>query len=511
MCCVCNQLLTLRAGRVTIDILPDDVLLHIFLADGQGHHMFPRMPLRDSHRVGRLPWKWHRLVHVCRRWRSIIFASPNFLDLRLVCGPRTGLRFVDNWPPLPFITITNAFDGEVPDDYDFNAVIMYPNRVREICFVDHGRKRSLLQRLATTTWMQEQFPAMTHLTLVRSIDHQVDFSSTAPILPDEFLGRTAPRLQSLELTFIIFPALQNLLLSSTHLVRLTLQDIPEAWYLSPEVIATALAMLVNLKRLIITFLSPVSRPDRKSRNPPPPTPTVLPALTQYEFSGASDYLEDFVARIDAPSLNSTYITFFPPLTSYLPRLAQFMGRITRFQELKVACMRFIYEDVFVEFLPPTTTKIPRAKPALDELSMSCKLMVLEWRLLSESLLAHVISSFFPSIYMVEHLHLGYSPQYLPPFVQLREVEGYAAEDVLWLDIFRPFTMLKNLHLSKPLASKIAPALQALVGKRTTEVLPNLQTLFLIDIQWQPSSDIPEGIQNFVAARQLSGHPITVSS
>ncbi|KAH9968522.1 hypothetical protein BGW80DRAFT_1337992, partial [Lactifluus volemus] len=31
------------------------------------------------------PWKWHRLVHVCRRWRHIIFDSPRSLDLQLFC------------------------------------------------------------------------------------------------------------------------------------------------------------------------------------------------------------------------------------------------------------------------------------------------------------------------------------------------------------------------------------------------------------------------------------------
>ncbi|KAH9958476.1 hypothetical protein BC827DRAFT_566304 [Russula dissimulans] len=30
------------------------------------------------------PWEWHRLPHMCRRWRSVIFSSPRRLDLHMV-------------------------------------------------------------------------------------------------------------------------------------------------------------------------------------------------------------------------------------------------------------------------------------------------------------------------------------------------------------------------------------------------------------------------------------------
>ena len=124
---------------------------------------------------------------------------------------------------------------------------------------------------------------------------QLDFrlidSRPAPALPDGFLGGSAPRLQSLELDSIPFPALPKLLLSATDLVHLTLWNIPHSGYISPEAIVTGLAVLANLKSLTIEFESPLSRPDRESRRPPPPTRTVLPALTRFEFQGVSEYLE----------------------------------------------------------------------------------------------------------------------------------------------------------------------------------------------------------------------------
>ena len=74
-----------------------------------------------------------------------------------------------------------------------------------------------------------------------------------------------------------------------------------------------------------------------------------------------------------------------------------------------------------------------------------------------------------------------------------------------LEILLPFTAVKNLYLTWETAPRIAPALQELVGGRTMEVLPMLKKVFFEVYRHS------EGIRKFVAARQLSGHPITVSS
>jgi hypothetical protein len=119
---LCVQLLlTVWAAHVTINILPDDLLLHIF--------HFNR--LLDANELWRLTWKWDRLAHVCRRWRFIVFASPNFLDLKLVYTPRTRAELMGIWPPLP-IVIMDSFGWPMSEDYDFGAVIVHPNRVCQI-------------------------------------------------------------------------------------------------------------------------------------------------------------------------------------------------------------------------------------------------------------------------------------------------------------------------------------------------------------------------------------------
>ena len=78
----------------------------------------------------------------------------------------------------------------------------------------------------------------------------------------------------------------------------------------------------------------------------------------------------------------------------------------------------------------------------------------------------------------------------------------------WLRLLRPFTYVKNLYVSKEFVPSIVPALQELIGYRTTEVLPILQNIFFEGLQ--PPDPVQEGIGHFVAARQLIRRPVTVS-
>jgi hypothetical protein len=116
-------------------------------------------------------------------------------------------------------------------------------------------------------------------------------------------------------------------------------------------------------------------------------------------------------------------------------------------------------------------------------------------------LAQVFTSPFPSIRMVERLYISGS-RYLPSQWQ-DDIEG-----MQWLEVFRPFTSVKNLYVSKEFAQYIASALKDLVGERMTGVLPALETLFLEEPH--PSGPVQEAIEQYVAARQLLGHTVTVS-
>jgi hypothetical protein len=119
---------------------------------------------------------------------------------------------------------------------------------------------------------------------------------------------------------------------------------------------------------------------------------------------------------------------------------------------------------------------------------------------SVSTLAHVCTPPFPPLPTLERL-------------RIYEIEhGYEWQGVIentpWLEILRSFTAVKNLYISQPIAPQIVSNLQELVGGEVIEVLPILQNLFIEGLQL--SRPIQEGIEQFVAAQQLSGHPVNVS-
>ena len=384
-------------------------------------------------------------------------------------------------------------DWPMPEDFDFDAVIMHYSRV---CEINLRLTSSQLQRLASA--MQGQFTALIHLGL--------DSSSRPTLpLPDGFLLGSTPRLQTLELDSIPFPALPKLLLSTTDLVRLDLRNIPHSGYFAPEAIVTSLAVLANLKSLTIEFESPLSCPDRARRRPPPPTRVIIPALTHFKFRGVSEYLEDLIARIDAPLLDAIWITFFHQLIFDIPELAQFMRRTTNFEALTGNEVYLSVDyDILAQSVPPMRgfkniadqKKCRQTSGEKSGLRISCR--KLDWQLSS---LVQVLTSFFPSIDTVERLYI-YKPQYLSSKWQ------DDIENAQWMDIFRKFASVKNLYICKEFTQCIALALQELVGERVADALPALEFLWLEGLQ--PSGPVHEGIERFVAARRLSSHPVVVS-
>jgi hypothetical protein len=163
------------------------------------------------------------------------------------------------------------------------------------------------------------------------------------VLPDSFLGGSAPRLQILHFNGISFSATPKLLSSANNdLVELRLLDIPHSGYISPEAMVTGLSALTRLERLSIGFRSPRSRPGQPS--PPRSIRAVLPTLNQFVFRGVSEYLEHLTSRIDAPLLCNLEIAFFNQLLFNTPRLYSFISRAEKLRSQSQARMTF-YADI----------------------------------------------------------------------------------------------------------------------------------------------------------------------
>ena len=451
-------------ARVTIDNLPEVALLEIF----------------DFYTVGGYIEGWQTLVHVCRKWRNVVFGSPRRLGLQLLCKARTPVReTLDVWPPLP-IVISATDDEECGDDGMTNIIAALEHNDRISSIDVTGAPSSHSEQVLEA--MEQPFPALKFLELVYE-------DRTLPVLPASFLGGSAPSLEGLWLLRIPFPGLPKLLLSATHLVVLQVWNIPHSGYISPEVMVTCLSVLTGLQAFHIGFESPQSRPDR--RLPHPQTRTLLPVLDTLQFRGVSEYLEDLVARINVPLLNELEITFFHQLMLDTPQLNQFIIRTPRFNARDRAYVQFSNSAVSVKLLPTSGGEYGL------ELVMLCGQS--DWQLSS---LAQVCSSSFSQalISAVEHLYI---------IDRATRSQLHWQDDIessQWLELLQPFTGVRDFYISREFTPRIAPVLQELVEERATEVLlPALETVFLQEEYLSGST-----IEHFVAARQLAGHPVAVS-
>jgi hypothetical protein len=214
--------------------------------------------------------------------------------------------------------------------------------------------------------------------------------------------------------------------------------------------------------------------------------------------GVTEYLEDLVARIDAPFLDSVCITPFNYQISEFSQLGQFMGLTARFQEVNEAHVVFNY-GIRVNCLPPTP--ILDVWPIQGSVLFRIPCTFSPWETSSLARVLASLSAAFSPVCTVEYLYITMPGHSLSIWIR-------ALTSMQWLGFFRPFFAVKNLYLCKNIAECIASALQELVGESVADVLPALERIFLEDVQ--PSGPDEDAIGQFVAARQLSGHPVAVS-
>jgi hypothetical protein len=461
---------------VTFGALPDDVLLETFELylgkddpDDIGDHNYD---------------EWQTLVHVSHRWRCIVFASPRRLDLKLYC---TRQRLVKSktlniWPAFPIVI--NAYDIQSKEDEtDIIAALGQRNRVCKIFCYNEQFQDSLLKEFAA---IDKPFPALTSLALVSWEQH-------VTVLPDSFLGGSAPRLRSLYLGGIPYPSIGKLLSSTTNLVQLTLWGIPHSGYIAPEAIVPCLSMLAKLESLGLGFQYNHSRAHQTSRHPPPLTRVVFPNLTILTLDGEIEYLEDILSQIETPILNQSHFSFFNRLVFDTPLLGHFIRRSGIFMTIHTARIKFNSLDVEVILLgQEEMDNHDGESPKPLWLHIYCQ--PLDWQL---SAVAQVLNSVFPSLPTLETLEIA---------VDHGDWQG-EIEVTQWLELLHPFTSVKEMTLMREDSARlVAPALQELARERPTEVLPTLQELSL---STEPSGPVKEAIEQFIATRRLCGLPVAV--
>ena len=412
--------------------------------------------------------------------------SPLRLDLRIFCSSRNLVgKDLGIWPVFPicvdFDCHSDRRHGNNPCSED--NIVTALEHVDRVCEVRLNVTRSELGKISGA--MKKPFPMLTTLRISSKDGY-------APVLPADFLGGSAPRLQEIELYGIPFPALPTLLLSTSNLVELNLGSIPPTGYISPEEMVACLATLPRLHTFGIGSKSATPRPDQI--HPPPVTRTVLPALTDFAFDGASRYMEDLVSRIDVPQLNAVHICYVIELVDF--QVAQFAKFIDRSVDPKLTQFRYAQISFYSYLVTFNLNTSCHANGPHPDPPYAIRCQGIDRQVLHMTQLLNHVSATLSNV-----VHLK-----LEVFLK-REGRLEGTDEVDLLRLFRQFPAVHTLHVSQELSSReisehVALALESITGETVAETMPSLDLIYLAEL---PASSI----EKFVAARRLSGCPVTV--
>ena len=454
--------------KATIEILPLDVLVKIF----------------DSYRLDSLahsrlegcPWKWQKLAHVCKTWRSILSASSHNLDLQLFFTYGMPVReILSFWPVLPIVMQYTDVPGSSPltlgDQDNIMALLELPTRLRGVHLTV---TTPLLEKI--TTFMQQTLGMLEYLHL-STIDGLV--------LPNE-LGGGMPRLRALHMVGFALPALPQLLLSAHDLVTLRLDELPTIGY-TLEALIISLPAMMQLETLRVHFLSPTFRPVLMNTDRILPGFSVLPVLNSIEFHGTSEYLESLLFGISAPRLEKFSINFFNQLIFNTPQLRRFISHSKTQQSLTHAIIHSSFDGISIVL---TELGLPH------HISLRISGNQLDWQIPS---MAEVCDSLSSTLADVDQLEISTSAS-LP--------DGQDDRDLIYsgtLELLCPFRNVKRLCVT----DRSLPLVSGALGLATGELaLPELQ-----EIQTQNDSELTSAqstsLARFIAARRRSTHPAVV--
>jgi hypothetical protein len=419
-------------------------------------------------------------VHVCRRWRQIVFASPRRLNLRIPCTRRTLVgKNLGIWPALPIDVDDHDLLSNITQEDNILAALKHLDRVYHVRL---SLSDSQVEKMATA--MQEPFPVLTRLFITSG------WHDNIPALPAKFLGGSAPSLQAIGLCSIPYPALPTLLLSTSDLVKLDLKNIPLAGYISPEEMVASLAALPKLEIFVMEFNWHYYRPDRIG--PSPVTRPILPALAYFVFRGANEYLEDLVGRIDGPSLNHISIcTSYPPVSFQVAQRSRFIDqsvgpKLAQCRHAEVLFhYRFFYRTVTFNFCH-------RPDDSGQDKTTVISYEGIDWEA------TEMLRQFPVSLSNVVHLQITCSLEISPlPYITVDE-------SIQLFHLIRQFSAMQTLHIDSHLSGFVVSILGHIPEVMMTEAMPSLKLLCLEEY-CQHSIQVDK----FVAARRHSDHPVTI--
>ena len=438
--------------QATIDKLSKEVLLEIF-----------------RYYLDAYPRFWPRLVHICHKWRCIIFASPRALHLRRFCTRGTSvLKTLEYWPAIPIAVQYGGPQHSAPEDED--NIITALKQSHLVSSISLTVTSSLLEKLYA---IERSFSELEDLFLLSQ-------NSVRLTMPSAFWW--GPGLRRLCSTRIAFPSLLQLLHSSRNLVDLQLHEAFNPWDFLPEALTNALSGMARLRSFSLYFLST----DNYITLPSPHKERVsLPALTHLDFRGIHIYLEDLVAGIDAPRLGDIEVTFFNESVYYLPKLREFIDRIDMHNSHSQANIISSERAISISLAQPGTPTCLKLQLICDSLSA---------QLLAMARICNFLSA---CLFNVKDLRIFATRPSNWAYYGYRQ----------WLKLISSFTCVNLFQVAGNLSTYILRDLQ-LPDRKREAVLPYLRVLYIP----QPGPRralLREAVVSLITSRRLSGSPITV--
>jgi hypothetical protein len=297
----------------------------------------------------------------------------------------------------------------------------------------------------------------------------------------------APHLRHVFLTKTDISIGSPLLTTTTSLVTLSLDSIPQSAYFDPDTLLQRVSLMPQLEILRICFYTDsLTHIEAQLLRTPIMTPITLPNLRWLGFQGSSSYLEAILPIITQPLLEKLQVYFFDQLAYSIPHLQQFMSTA---ENLWPNAVTLAFHTRCVEVMA-----YPHEGARMYSLSLSLGSRKIDRQVTS---VIQVLQTLRTAFSTVEHLSLIYDGRSRSS----RFVEPSRAQ---WREFLRLFFNVKTLFLEDRLVGYLSRALQPGTGESPTELLPELQELSCPVIAHMVDAFTP-----FIDARKKSGRPVTV--
>jgi hypothetical protein len=291
--------------ELTINRIPDELLVEI-------------VDFYRQHNVHNYQW-WFKLIHVCKRWRAVIFASFFRLGLCFVLKPKMGGHMKTimsrHFPPLPIqIKYDKRDQNLTPKDMSrVLAALKRPDRIRGISFTGNSDNIGKLFKATKCP-----FPAL------ESLELYVERCTTLSI-PVTFLKGSDLHLRTLSLRHFSLSSTSRFISSIptlTHLSLVLFADIglPSAM-LQFFSNLQGMPCLSHLDLGVTRYITDLVQPTKPKDNFP------LSKLTSFRYHGHSAFLNTLMAEFVAPSLRDVDIQLQDTTLPPIPYLPQFINDI----------------------------------------------------------------------------------------------------------------------------------------------------------------------------------------